>query len=197
MPTVTLADGPYDLRYTLQHDDVAAHVASEHDLRGFAKLAALAPLVALAALLDHLKDTEAGLALGLANEWLRYGVTLGAAVALFGVVTMVTRVRRRRAIRRAVVPEGAFHLQAGLGGLRLAHAGRTASHGWTDILDVRLHETHLVIRTGTHETIIVPLRAFEDHEHMRRFAVFADEAARAARARTHAGAGLVERASKR
>ncbi|MFK8253582.1 hypothetical protein [Ancylobacter terrae] len=197
MPTITVADGPYDLTYRLTRADIAAWLALRTELRGFAKLAFFAPLIALGAGIGYLEDTETGIALGLHNEWMRYAIVFAAVVALYGFSIVFMSLVRRRATRRAAVPPGEVHLVASRAGVRVTHAGRTIAHTWDDILAVTLGKAHVVLATAPKAAIIVPETAFEDYEHMLRFAVFADEAMKAASARADARVAVVQRAGKR
>jgi len=197
MPTITVANGPYDLTYRLSRADIAAWLGLRTELRGLAKLAFLAPLVALGAAIGYLEETETGIALGLYNEWVRYGVVVVAVLALYGIGTLVMSVARNRAIRLAQVPPGEIHLVAGRGGVRVTHGGRTISHDWEEILAVTLGKAHVFLATAPKAAIIVPEAAFEDYEHMLRFAVFADEAMTAASDRADARPQVVQRAGKR
>lgn len=197
MPTITVADGPFDLTYRLTRADIAAWLALRTELRGLAKLAFFAPLIALGAAIGYLEDTETGIALGLYNEWTRYAIALAGAVALYGLSVLVMSLLRARATRRAVVPSGEVHLVASRAGLRMTHAGRSMSHAWDDIRAVTLGHAHVFLATAPKAAIIVPEGAFADYDHMLRFAVFADEAMKAASARDDARVAVVQRVGKR
>ncbi len=197
MPSVTVADGPYDLTYRLTRADIAAWLGLRAELRGLAKLALLAPLIALGSALGYLEDTEVGQALGLGEYWVQFAILLVAVVALYGFAALFMSLVRRRAIRLAAVPPGEIHLVAGRAGVRVTHAGRTISHDWEEILAVTLGASHVFLATGPEAAIIVPESAFEDREHMLRFAVFADAAMHAASEQADARLQVVQRAGRR
>lgn len=197
MPTITVADGPYDLHYRLERADIAAFLALGSELRGWAKLAFLAPLVAMGAALGYLEDTQTGIALGLQTEWVRWAVMLVAVAALYAFMTIFKSLVRARALRLADVPPGDIRLVANRAGVRVTQGGRTIAHGWEEILSVVLGKGHVFLVTAPKAAIIVPLGAFEDDEHMLRFNVFADEAMHAASERVDARPNVVQRVRKR
>ncbi|MFG1302431.1 YcxB family protein [Xanthobacter sp. V3C-3] len=196
MSTTTVADGPFDLAYRLTRADIAAFLGRRMELRGAAKLALLAPLIGFGALLGYLEDTAAGQALGLGNQWIRLAVLFVAVAALYGFVTIFMSVVRTRTLRLATVPPGEIRVVASRAGVRVTHAGRTNSFGWDEILAVTLADAHVFLVTAPQEAIIVPLRAFADHEHMLRFFTFADAQVEADSARADARAQVVQRVGK-
>jgi len=197
MSRVTVADDSFDLTYRLTRADLAAWMGLRRELSGLAKLAVLAPMIAVGAAFGYLQDTETGLAIGLGQTWVRYTVVFGAALALYAFVALFMSLVRARAIRLAAVPPGELHLVAGRAGLRLTHGGRTIAYDWNEILAVTLGKAHVFLATGPKDAIIVPQSAFEDAEHLLRFAVFADDAMTAAEARAEAAGQVVQRAGKR
>jgi len=197
MSTITVADGPFDLSYRLTRSDIAAWLGRRAELRGAAKLALLAPLIAFGSLLGYFEDTEAGIALGLGNEWIRLGVLFVAVTALYAFVTLFMSLVRARSVRLAAVPPGEIGLVANRAGVRVTHAGRTVASGWDEILAVTLADAHVFLVTAPEEAIIVPQRAFTDREHMLRFFTFADEMVKAGSARADARMQVVQRAGKR
>ena len=196
MSTITVADGPFDLTYRLTRADIAAFLGLRTELRGAAKLALLVPLIGLGSALGFLEETAAGQALGLGNEWIRLAVLFVAVAALYGFVAIFMTLVRARSVRLAAVPPGEIRLVANRAGVRVTHAGRTVSSGWDEILAVTLGTAHVFLATAPKEAIIVPLTAFPDHEHMLRFATFADEQVKADSARADARAQVVQRAGK-
>lgn len=196
MPSVTVADGPYDLTYRLTRADIAAWLGLRTELRGLAKLAVLTPLIALGAVFGYLEDTEMGQALGLGNPWVNLPVLGVAVAALYGFITLFMTLVRNRTIRLAAVPPGEIHLVANRAGVRVTHAGRAVSHSWEEILAVTLGTAHVFLATAPQAAIIVPERAFENREHMLRFAVFADAQMHAASERADARMQVVQRAGK-
>lgn len=197
MPSVTVADGSYDLTYRLTRADIAARLALRAEWSGVAKLALLVPFIALGSALGYLEDTAFGQALGLGEYWVSFAVLVVAAAALYGFVAIFMSLFRQRAIRLAAVPPGEIHLTASRAGVRQTHAGRTVAHRWDEILAVTLGTAHVFLATGPDAAIIVPERAFADREHMLRFAVFADAAMHAASERADARLQVVQRAGKR
>lgn len=183
MPSNTAAGGAYDLRYSLERADIGAFQTHAHARRGVRKLIFLAPLVAVAALSDAAKDTAAGAALGLQGEWLRYGMTAAAAIAVYLLMTLLRRHALARATRRAIVPPGETRLVAGPSSVRVTDAMGARAYGWDAIGSVVRGNEHVFLMSEPGQAIIVPLRAFADYDEMLRFSVFADEAAREARAR--------------
>lgn len=196
MSTITVADGPFDLTYRLTRADIAAWLGLRAELRGAAKLAFLAPLIAFGALLGYAEETEAGIALGLGNPWIRLAVLAAAVAALYGFATIVLSLVRARALRLAAVPPGEIHLVMNRAGVRMSHAGRTVSFGWDEILAATLGNAHVFLATAPKEAVIVPLTAFADHEHMLRFFTFADDAIAADSARADACVQVVQRVGK-
>lgn len=196
MSTVTVADGPFNLTYRLARADIAAFLGLRSELRGAAKLAFLAPLIALGALLGYLEDTSTGQALGLDNEWIRLAVLFVAVAALYAFATLFMSLVRARAVRLAAVPPGEIHLVANRTGVRVTHAGRTVSYRWEEILAVTLGTAHVFLATAPKEAIIVPLSAFADREGMLAFCTFADEKMKADSARADARAQVVQRAGR-
>jgi hypothetical protein len=184
MPSNTAAGGSHDLRYSLERADIGAFQTKAAELRGVRKLLFLAPLVAVAALIDAAKDTAAGTALGLANDWMRYGVTAGAIIALASLMMLFRRLALARAVRLASVPPGETRLLANSAGVRISDAAGNRAHGWDAIRSVVRGDEHVFLMTAPQQAIIVPLRAFADYDEMLRFSIFAEEAAREARART-------------
>jgi hypothetical protein len=184
MPSNTAAGGIYDLRYSLERADIGAFQTKAAELRGVRKLLFLAPLVALAALFDAAKDTTAGAALGLANEWMRYGVIAGAIIALSTLMMLFRRLALARAARLASVPPGETRLLANSAGLRISDAAGHRAHGWDAIRSVVRGDEHVFLIIAPKRAIIVPVRAFADFDEMLRFSVFTDEAMREARGRT-------------
>lgn len=196
MSTITVADGPFDLAYRLTRADIATFLGRRMELRGAAKLAFLAPLIGVGALLGYLEDTATGQALGLGNEWIRLAVLSVAVAALYGFVAIFMTVVRARSVRLAAVPPGEIRLVANRAGVRVTHAGRTDSFGWDEILAVTLADAHVFLATAPQEAIIVPLTAFADREHMLRFVTFADAEVMADSARADARAQVVQRVGK-
>jgi hypothetical protein len=184
MPSNTATGGSYELRYSLERADVGAFQTKAAELRGVRKLLFLAPLVAIAALIDAAKDTTAGAALGLANEWLRYGVTAGAIIALSSLMMLFRRLALARAVRLAGVPPGETRLVANSAGVRISDAAGNRAHGWDAIRSVVRGDEHVFLIIAPRHAVIVPLRAFANYDEMLRFSVVADEAAREARAHT-------------
>lgn len=197
MPTISVADGPYDLTYRLTRADIAAWLGLRSELRGLAKLAFFAPFIALGAAVGYLEDTEAGRALGLGEGWVQWAVILAAVAALFAFKVVFMTAVRNRSIRLAQVPPGDLHLLASRAGVRFTHGGRTLAYSWDEILTVTLGKAHVFLATGPRDAIIVPQTAFADREHMLRFAVFAEEAMKAASERADARPQVVQRAGKR
>jgi hypothetical protein len=183
MPSNTAAGGSYDLRYSLERADIGAFQTYAHALRGIRKLLFLAPLAAFAILIDMAKDTAAGAELGLANEWMRYGVIAATIVVLASLMMLFRRLALARAMRLASVPVGAIRLLANPAGVRIGDAAGHRAHGWDAIRAVVRGDEHVFLMIAPKQAVIVPLRAFTDYDEMLRFSVFADEAVREARAR--------------
>lgn len=197
MPRVTVEDGTYDLLYRLQRADIAAWLGLTSELRGAAKLAFFAPLIALGAGIGYLEDTEIGATLGLDRDWVRYVVVFCAVFALYAFATIFVSLVRARTIRLAQVPPGDIRLHASRAGVRVTHAGRTLAYEWDEILAVTLGKAHVFLTTAPKAAIIVPESAFADREHMLRFAVFADTAMKTASERADARPQVVQRVGKR
>ncbi|QJP15358.1 YcxB family protein [Starkeya sp. ORNL1] len=184
MPSNTAAGGSYDLRYSLERADIGAFQTCAHTLSGIRKLLYLAPLVAVAVLIDMAKDTAGGAALGLANEWTRYGVTASAVIVLAILMTLFRKLALARAVRLASVSPGETRLLANSAGVRISDDAGHRAHGWDAIRSVVRGDEHVFLMTAPTQAIIVPLRAFANYDEMLRFSVVADEAAREARAPT-------------
>lgn len=196
MPSVTVADGPYDLTYRLSRADIAAWLGMGSQLRGFARLLVFVPFIALGAALGYLEDTETGQALGLGDSWVELVLLAAAVAAIYGFIGLFMSLVRSRAIRLAAVPEGEIRLVANRAGVRVTRAGRTVSHAWEEIFGVALGASHVFLTTGPDAAIIVPERAFADREEMLRFATFADAAMHAAGEEADARMQVVQRAGK-
>lgn len=184
MPSNTAAGGSYDLRYSLERADIGAFQTHAHALRGVRKLLFLAPLAVVTIIIDLGKDTAGGVALGLGNEWMRYGVTASAVIVLAILMTLFRKLALARAVRLASVPPGETRLLANPAGVRISDAAGHRAHGWDAIRSVVRGDEHVFLMTAPRQAIIVPLRAFANYDEMLRFSVVADEAAREARAHT-------------
>jgi len=179
METAGDKDHHFALVYRLTREDIAAFESLPKELSGRAKLAMLAPLLAVGAAGGWIAS-ELGFDIDSWNLWQEIGVVLAACAIWFVAVSAVLTIGRYRRIARFALPDGEVRLTADRGGLEYDEGNGMTRYPWSDIPWVHLGAAHVFLQTAARKALIVPQRAFDDADAMGRFAAFADAASQAA-----------------
>jgi hypothetical protein len=180
------------LRYRLDRADVAAFERLPGELLGAEKLWVLGPIFACGAAVGMFQDALAPLLPW--NPQTQIGQLLSVMTAIaagYALGAMLLTGRTQRRIAKAHVPAGVVALDAFTDRVHVESEGDARRLAWSD-LHVISTGTHVFLCPSPREAIIIPLRAFETPEEMRRFAGLAEAASHA-----HETVGAAEATAKR